>query len=464
MHGDVGAPPREADVEVWQPARLIPVSGIRGQEEQEKRATSSLLAVMAAVPDFGKAVLRRIGAPAGRVTTFAEVQLKASDGKLSIPDGAIVIERGARGWRALVEVKTSSSRLGREQVSRYLDMARLHGFDAVLTISNELTPSPEESPVTVDRRKTRSVALRHLSWWQILTEAIVQHRHHGIEDPDQAWILAELIAYLDHENSGASGFQDMGDKWVKVRNAARDGTLRASDSEVHEIASRWDQLVSYLCLGLSQDLGREVKPTRPRKQTTDQRRDQAVKQLAEEGTLTATLRVPDAAGDLVLEADLRSRDLRTSVDLDAPQEGRPKTRITWLLRQLRSASDDVRVDVAFPNLRETTSALLGVARQHPDRLLLPSDSKRPPRRFTITLSRPMGTKRGRGEASFVRETRRQAIDFYRDLVQGLTAWRPKAPRYPDEPDESPTPIPEPDGLLQPPAAVGYPHHPPGSTD
>jgi hypothetical protein len=429
------------------------VSGIRGQEEQEKRATSSLLAVMAAVPDFGRAVLARLGAPKGRITTFAEVQLKAVDGKLSIPDGAIVVERGKTGWRALVEVKTGSGRLTSEQVSRYLDMARLHGFDSVVTISNDLTPAPEESPVEVDGRKTRTVQLRHLSWWQILTEAIVQYRHHGIEDPDQAWILAELIAYLDHENSGASGFEDMGDKWVKVRNAARDGTLRPSDPEVQDVATRWDQLVAYLCLGLSQDLGREVKPVRPRKQTSAERRDQAVKRLAENGTLEAALRVPDAVGPLALEADLRSRDLRTSVSLDAPQEGRPKTRVTWLLRQLRNAPDDLRIDASFPNLRETSSMLLGEVREYPERLLSATDPKRPPRGFTLTLSRSMGTKRGRGDASFVKETRRQAVDFYRDLVQGLTAWQAKAPQLPDE---QPAPPPDSGMLIDPPAGVGYP--------
>src|SRR5919112_2640974 len=107
MTPQIGTPPPQADTEVWHPARLIPVSGIRGQEEQEKRATSSLLAVMAAVPDFGRAVLARVGAPKGRITTFAEVQLKADDGKLSIPDGAIVVERGKTSWRCLVEVKTS---------------------------------------------------------------------------------------------------------------------------------------------------------------------------------------------------------------------------------------------------------------------------------------------------------------------------------------------------------------------
>jgi len=464
MARQAGSPPPEADTELWHPARLIPVSGIRGQEEQEKRATSSVLAVMAAVPDFGKAVLGRIGAPRGHITTFAEVQLRASDGKLSIPDGAIVVERGSTSWRSLVEVKTGNGRLTSEQVSRYLDMARLHGFDAMVTISNDLTPAPDESPVEIDRRKTRKVRLRHMSWWQILTEAIVQHRHHGIADPDQAWILAELIAYLDHENSGASGFQDMGDKWVRVRDAARDGTLRVSDPEVHDVASRWDQLVAYLCLGLSQDLGREVKPVRPRKQTSAERRDEAVKRLADNGTLEAALRVPDAVGPLAIEADLRSRDVRTSVSVDAPQDGRPKTRITWVLRQLHNAPEDLRVDVAFPNIRETSSLLLSEAREYPERLLSSSDPKRPPRTFTLALSRPMGTKRGRGDASFVKETRRQSVDFYRDLVQGLSAWRPKAPQLPEEPAQQPDSPPESGALIDPPAGVGHPPSDRGGAD
>ena len=175
-----------AGEEGWHPARLIPTAGIRGQEEQERRATSSLLAVMGAVPDFGRAILADLGAPGGRISTFAEVQLKDADGKLSIPDGAIVVERGQTRWRCLLEVKTSGALLKPEQVARYLDMAREHNFDAVLTISNEITATPRESPVTVDRRKVRSVNLFHLSWWRVLTEAIVQHRFRGIEDPDQA--------------------------------------------------------------------------------------------------------------------------------------------------------------------------------------------------------------------------------------------------------------------------------------
>jgi len=69
-------------------------AGIRGQEEQEKRATSAVLAVVRAVPEFARAPVGGLGVPRGRIATDAEVRLKDVDAKLSIPDGAIVVERG----------------------------------------------------------------------------------------------------------------------------------------------------------------------------------------------------------------------------------------------------------------------------------------------------------------------------------------------------------------------------------
>lgn len=432
--------------ELWHPARLIPTAGIRGPEEQERRATSALLAVMGAVPEFGHALLGDVGAPKGRIQTFAEVQLRDGDGKLSIPDGAIVVERGKRRWRALVEVKTGGNVLKDEQVSRYLDMARVHAFDCVLTISNEITPGVSESPVSVDRRKLRRVSLRHLSWWGIVTEAIVQHRFRGVSDPDQAWILGELVAYLDHEKSGAGGFDDMGDQWVGVRDAARQHTLRAADLEVRAVCEHWEQFIDYLALALSQELGRDVEAARPRKDTTETRVAALVDGLASHGRVVGGLRVPDAVGPLQIVADLGAGQLTTSVELGAPREGRALPRLNWLLRQLREAPANLRIEVGFANTRETTALLLTEAREFPHRLLSPTDAKREPRTFTIALTRPIGTKRGKGQGSFVGETRRQVLDFYRNPVQNLRAWQAKAPKLREEsevPETSGEPAPAP---------------------
>jgi hypothetical protein len=224
---------------------------------------------MHAVPEFGHALLNELGAPRSPVIeTFAEVRFKDHAGKTVIPNGAIVCQRGKKRWTCLVEVKTGTAALKDDQVGcrRPSPVAREHGFDGVLTISNQITASSSATPVCVDGRKLRKTSLWHFSWWKIITEAIVQSRYRSVTDPDQAWILRELIAYLDNEASGAAGFDDMGDKWVSVRTTAHDRTLRQPDPETRAVAERWEQFTQYLCLGLSQDLGRSVsRPDREAK-------------------------------------------------------------------------------------------------------------------------------------------------------------------------------------------------------
>ena len=253
-----------ADTEKWLPARMIPTAGIRGQDEQEGRATSALLAVMSAVPEFARAVLAHMHAPKGKVAAFCEVPLKGDDGRAQRPDGAIVIERGKTNWSCLVEVKTGKKELKTDQMAGYIDLARTYGFDGVLSISNQLTSRPDELPYAVDRRKVGKLTIRHLAWWQVLTEAVMQHEHRGVSDPDQQWILGELIAYLTHERSGANGFSDMGPEWVGVRDAVLAGILKPQDEGALLVAERWNQFARYLCLSLSQALGTTSRSKGPR--------------------------------------------------------------------------------------------------------------------------------------------------------------------------------------------------------
>ncbi len=431
----------------WEAARLLSTAGIRNQNEQERRAASALLAVIGAVPDFGHALLSDMKAPKGAISTYTELRFKDGDDKTHIPDGGVVVERGKKRWGCLVEIKTSGASLDPDQISRYLDLAREHGFDGLLTISNQIRSDANALPYLVDKRKMRGLTVYHLSWWRVLTEAIVQHRFRGIEDPDQAWILDELIRYLDDEKSGASGFEGMGQEWVRVRESARNETLRASDSEARGVAARWEQFVEYLCLHLSQELGVDVKHQRPRGKGPEDRVADVAKRLAGDGALGCSIRVPDAVGQIGIDADLRTRRVSTSVEVPAPKEGRPKTRVNWLLRQLKEAPGDLRIEVRFANVRATRSELLDDCREEPEKLLLNDDPKREPRSFLLAQARSMGKKRGRSEGSFVAETRRQVTDFYRDLVQGLVPPRTKAPKIREEekaPDAVSTPVGEPE--------------------
>ena len=425
------------------PARLIPAIGIGKGTEQEQRATSTLLAVVGVVPSFGKRILKYLGAPGGKITTYTEANLETRDGISGVPDGLIVVQRGSKTWVALVEVKTAKNTLDKDQIDRYLQIANGLGFDAMLTISNEIVADSTESPVKIDKRRTRKVRLAHVSWSRIMTEAVIEVEHRGVDDPEQAWILGELIAYLDNENSGAGGYEGMGQDWVAVRNAARQHTLRATDPGVQAVAEDWEEFVEYLALKLRQSLGRKVEPIYPRSSTRDSRLKANAESLGESATLAATIKVPDAAAPVDMTANLAARQVTTSAKVSAPKEGRAKTRINWILRQLKDTPSDLRIEVHYPRTRTTTSDMVETVRSRPELLLLPDDTRREPTAFTVALTRDMGTKRGKTRGSFVAESMHQTVGFYGDVLQKVSKWTPPAPRLKKpEPEKSPSPAPD----------------------
>ena len=254
--------------EAWHEARLIPTSGIGGAEEQERRATSAVLAVMTSVREFGRALTQPLGWPGGRLATYIEVPFMLGEARC-YPDGLIRLTHGKQSRTALVEVKTGTNALEVQQLENYLDIAREQGFSALITISNEIPALAGQHPTKVDKKKLKKVALHHYSWSQILSEAVMQKEHRGVADPAQAWILGELIRYLEHPRSGALEFDDMGPSWVPVRDGVGAGTIRATDKAAIEVAARFDALMRYVSLRLGRRLGTDVTPVLSRRETAD---------------------------------------------------------------------------------------------------------------------------------------------------------------------------------------------------
>jgi hypothetical protein len=421
--------------ETWHQARLIPVSGINGAQEQERRATSALLAVMTSVREFGRILTQPLGAPAGNVETYIEVPFQVED-RQQIPDGLVRVSRGQRSWTALVEVKTATNCLETVQLESYLDIAKREGFNAVITISNEVPPVAGQHPTKVDKRKLAKVALHHYSWAEILSEAVMQKEHRGIADPDQAWILGELIRYLEHPKSGALEFDDMGQFWVPVRNAVAAGTLRATDKGVVEVAGRFDALLRYTGLRLGRQLGIEVVPMLPRRESADpaRRTQDLIAAMVSTGVLTGSMRIPYTVGLLVVTVDLRANKVTCHVDIDAPREGRATTRVNWLIRQLRNAPESARIEAFAMHARGPGAAeLLRTVRENPGKLI--EDPKRELRMFRVTTSATLGSKRGRDRGSFIKSVLDAVDVFYADVMQELRPWTAAPPRIRDLSDE-----------------------------
>ncbi|MDQ3772856.1 MAG: hypothetical protein M3343_12330 [Actinomycetota bacterium] len=412
--------------EQWPVARLIPISSASGVEAQERRAASALLAVITSVSEFGRALLKPLGAPSGRIETFIEVPFKI-EGRSIRPDGIITVTRGSKTWGAIVETKTAATPLDPQQIDTYLDLARQLEFNAVLSISNQYVTSSAEYPVEVDRRKLKRVSLHHWSWIDVLTEAVVQKQHRGVSDPDQAYILGELIRYLSDPRSGALAFESMGSGWTAVREGARQHTLRKTTAEVSDVAARWDDLLRYLGLELTKDLGREVKQVLTKEERTPQARQNALTDsLAASGRLYAELQVPDSAGPLEVVADLRSRQVIVSTNIEAPREGRSKGRVSWLLRQLQNSPSTLKVESKIARSQASLATTLEEARQKPEALY--PEAGKDIRQFVLTLTRNMGVKRDASKGSFIESVMSITTDFYADVLQNLRAWKAPPPK------------------------------------
>lgn len=414
-----------------EPARLFPVLA---ETSKEGRALSVLLACIANIDDLGRTLLSTVGQRVGvraRVKTFTEVVLEnAPEGVSGRPDGMIIIEVGRRSWSALIEAKVRRSRLDSDQVQAYLRLARANGVDAVITISNEFTAVPHHHPIRVSRLP-KGVGLFHWSWTSILTYAKVLLAAKEVEDREQLFLLAELVRFLDHPSTGVLRFDRMGGDWRNVVTSVVAGAklARTSDAVVDTVAS-WHQECRDLALKLTELVNANVVIRLPMAHRTDPRRrvaDEAAT-FCNTATLSVEFNVPAAASPIKVQADLRTRSIQVSMNLQAPGDRKSsRARTNWLLRQLvGSDPQDLHVRAIWPSRRPATMDTLEVVRADPDAIRAENPALSP-RAFEVMLLRDAGA-RFSGTKTFVDELEASVLRFYAEVGQRLKPWQPTAPR------------------------------------
>ncbi|MEX2586746.1 MAG: stress response protein [Actinomycetota bacterium] len=413
-------------------ARLFPVSGIGSDLEAETRATSALLAVLTVVRDLSTELFSPLGASragAASVEAFTEI-IAECNGRKMRPDGLIRIAYRKSLWQAYVEVKTGDNRLGADQINDYWDLARAKKVDYVITISNEIAPQPGAHPTAGLRVRANSpVQVAHISWTRILTTAVKLREHKGVGDPEQAFILQELIRYLEHSRSGVLALSDMGGFWTAVRDGARAATLTKRSEGVDDIVARFEQLLAYGGLRLGAEIGEDVSQVLSRAHQKDpaSRQLHLADTLASRGLLAGTLRIPNTAGDLDIEVDLRGQQLVLSTMLAAPEDKGPSPRVTWLLNQLNDAPDELVIESYAKNARTATAASLAELREN--RLAIVPDKDHPPAKFKLVLRLPMGTaRRTKRTPGFIDSVLDGIGMFYAQVLQNLASYVPPAPK------------------------------------
>jgi stress response protein SCP2 len=410
-----------ADNESWRSARLFPVSALKSDRERETRATSVVLSVMAQVPEFGRRLTAGFGAPAGRMETFTEVTLPHGESPRR-PDGVIRVERAGKLWTALVETKTNGNALKPDQVQAYMDIAARRGYEAVITLSNDV--ALEGSPlvdVRIDRRRKHKVALWHLSWAEVVHQAQMLIRHEGVGNAAHAWLLQELLQYLQHEHSGCHGFQNMGAAWVPVRRGIDDETLCQGDARALEVIENWERLVRQVCLRLGGELGQKVLPVQRARRGTEPsaRRAELADHLCEQGRLSAEIRIEGTPGVLAITADLRTGKLRTSIEVPSMEQGYPLSRVKRLVRRLSEAPADLHIETLVDGRGVGPRGTLERLRPEPADIL-PKDGAQITG-FRLSLFKGMGSGRGSAETGFIRSVDEAVDRFHAQVVAQVEA-------------------------------------------
>jgi len=363
------------------------------------------------------------------VETYIEPEFKMGPKKIR-PDGLIVVRRGKSEWSCLVEVKTGKNNLELAQLNAYLDICKEHKLDALVTISNELLNASGDHPTSgIDQRKLRSTELAHLSWIRIITEALVMSEHEGVEDREQDLVLRELVRFLQSEASGASEFNDMGSSWISVREGIRNSSIRKADEDVLQVVANFESLVRYSALTLSARLGVSATEVVPRTAKADYKKHLAGsgKSLLESKCLQGAIKVPGAAAELGMRADLAAGMLHCSFELSSPSSGRNKSRISWLLRQLKQAPANTFVSWTYKRARSSESP-------HRVRDLMDGsyefdlDDSREISEFHVEVLAKMGTKRASGSGSFIDSVVDLFELTYGEALQPIKPWREPAPK------------------------------------
>jgi hypothetical protein len=415
-------------------ARLIPVpSG--GKDGRESAATSALLASMMAVSEFAQAMTNLVGIWLGsnaKLTCYTEVVVKTPIGHSKLrPDGLIHISTGKSDRYFFVETKTGTHELDPQQIEEYLGLAKQVGVEGVITVSNQYVPLPTMHPVQVSKSKQRGMVLYHWSWTLVLTEALIAAKHTGIKDPDQAYILSELIRFLEHPTTRIKQTPSMGPLWGEATRAAFQGhPLHPGSAQVEALVSAWYQALRFLTLDMSAQLGRPVTIAASRRHKADpaERMKEDAAALCKNRRIESEIEVPNAASRIKLICDFQRRALETSMWLKAPTDKKQvRAHRTWIRKQLMMCEDlNLRIVAYWPGRAPATTESLAELRSEDSRLM-PDQATNMPASFEVLRLLDLGdrisqtTKFPDYFAEFVRA-------FYRDVGQHLRAFQPQAPR------------------------------------
>lgn len=406
---------------------------------KEEKMTSILLSVFSIAPRLAVSVLEGSNLPnikAPKIVSFIEVKveddaIKDAQKKDSRPDGLLIIKYKGNEWSAFIESKVGNNEIEESQIVRYIDLAKKFDVDAVITFSNQFASTPSHHPLNLSKSKLKGVGLYHYSWLSVLAKSIEAIEKAHVDDPEQSYIISELIRYMDSKDSNVAAELRMSNNWKDViEKIQKNIPVNKTDRDVEEAVAAWHQLQRYLALQLSRSLNEPVKQYLTRSRASDPAKHlkEDIDDLITSQSLSSEFDIPNAAARLQFKADLAKRNITLSMKLDAPSDKKQATAsINWLTRQLKdSKPDHTQICAHWPKRIPATHSSLTDASDDANKLV-PAGLKEIPTYLepykVVDLAAKFSTPK-----KFVEIVEVEVIDFYRNIGQYLNKWSPKPPK------------------------------------
>lgn len=412
-----------------EPPRLFPVLA---DSSKEGRVLSIFLSCFENVFEFQKALLSDVGVKAHsrtKIETYTEVVLKKAGSKPLRPDGLIIVTSPTQTWRALVEAKVGAAELTAEQIEAYLELAKLNGIDALITVSNQFAPLPSHYPVTISQNAAKKAKLYHWSWTYLLTQAGLQLDNNQVEDREQRFILGELTRFLSHGASGVQSFDQMPPAWSDLVAMVQAGSpIMPRSLEVQESIGAWYQETQDLCSVLTRQRKAQVTLKVSKAHVSDpyERMRTDAEKLCADKTIASTFQVPGAASPVVVIGDFGKRSLLFTMSLAAPGDRKTtRAKVAWLLKQLeKSKPDNAYVRLFWQRGAPYSQHSLETLRATPE---VAEQEGKVLTSFDIVYLRDLGPRFGQRK-SFIIELELHFPLFYEQIGQYLRAWTPPVPK------------------------------------
>ncbi|MCC5854591.1 MAG: hypothetical protein JJU10_02780 [Idiomarina sp.] len=392
------------------------------------------------------ALLKSIGVRVGTravLECWTEVVFRTKDKRdpppKDRPDGLLVLRSGKKEWRALVEAKVGNEIIGEEQVTRYLQIAKQHKIDAVITITNQFVALPTHHPVRLSKTATKQVDLFHWSWAFVKTQCDLLKKNNSIEDESQTFILEEISHYFDSDRAGISRFDQMNAEWKDVVNKVKSkASLVKTSDEVQNTIGAWHQEQRDICLLMSARTGSVVslRLKNEHRQDPGKRLKDEAAEFCKRPVLSCNLIIVNAAADLEVIADLERRMIYCSMRVTAPKDKKStKARANWLLRQLKETTQTgFFIRAIRPGKAESTYIALDMVRETPE-LIESDNSNSTATAFEVVYEVDLAGKFS-GRKVFIDELEKAIPYFYKQVGERLKAWTPPPPKIHNPKNES----------------------------